>query len=441
MPEKTPAGVSERLGVRIDPPYLHGAFLALNAVSDAFFLGDGPDCIRAKAEQIHGRHDLFSTLLSCKGEHRIHYTGVDVFKVAANIEGQIVAGLRRIAARPRCAAVFMGSIPMCTIVGTDYDRILREVFPGGSKPAFLIPPQTGLSGDWLDGYAAVLAAMAEGMDLSGGRPGPEKTAVIGYLMGRNEGDHKGNVAELERMLKALGLDPTSIWLSGSSYEALRQARHAGTIVSLPHGRKAAQVLAERLGVKLVEADLPFGLEASRRFVERLGRELDREAQARKFVEAELAGAAPRLGWVSPPLKGRRLAYAGDPHYAPGFAEMVEGSGGEVFGMILTGAPRHLPEGARSRLAARPRTAFAPLQHEVADVWFGLRKKDADLLVGTTMAVEFIRPETQWLEFGYPSDYTHFLRNEPFLGFRGGLGFLSRLANEAARGEVLGPSRA
>ena len=69
------------------------------------------------------------------------------------------------------------------------------------------------------------------------------------------------------------------------------------------------------------------------------------------------------------------------------------------------------------------------------VWFRLSRKDADLLVGSTMTVEFIRPEIPWLEFGYPSDYTHFLKDEPFLGFRGALGFLSRLALAANRGSA------
>ncbi|MFA6316014.1 MAG: nitrogenase component 1 [Elusimicrobiota bacterium] len=421
--------MSERLGIRIDPPYLHGAFLALNAVSDAYFLGDGPDCIRAKAEQIHGRHDLFSTLLSCKGEHRVHYTGVDVFKVAANIEDQIVAGLRKIAARPHCAAVFMGSIPMCTIVGTDYERILREVFPAASKPAFLIPPQAGLSGDWLDGYAAVLLSLAKGMDLSDGRPKSGKTALVGHFMGRNEGDGTGNIRELERILRALDLDPVSVWLSGGCFEALGKVRDAETIISLPHGRKAGRVLAERLKARLIEAEAPFGLSGTKTFVETLGRECGREDLASAFIRRELSELTPRLEWLGKDgVRGRRFAFAGDPHYAPGFAQAVEEVGGRVFGMILTGFPRHLPEPLRTSLLARPNTAFAPFQHEVEKTWFGLSSKDADALVGTTMAVEFIQPAIPWVEFGYPSDYTHFLKDEPFLGFKGALRFLTRLAN-------------
>jgi nitrogenase molybdenum-iron protein alpha/beta subunit len=413
---------------------MHGAFLAINAVSDAYFLGDGPDCIRAKAEQIHGRHDLCSTLMSCDGEHRINYTGLSVFNIAANLEGEIVSGLRAIAARPGCGAVFLGAIPMCAIAGTDYERLLREALSGSNTPAFLIPPQSGLAGDWLDGYAAVLEALAKGLDLRGAKPRRDAVAVVGHLLGRNEGDGRGNVRELERMLSALDLDPVSIWLCGGRVADLREARKAQAVVSLPHGREAARILARRLGARLVEAELPFGLAASRRFMELLGREFKKETAARRFIKAELDEVAPKLQWVLPhAFLGRRFAYAGDPHYAAPFAESIEELGGQVAGMILLGAPRHLPEALRASLLARPRTAFEPMQPEVERDWFGLPRDRADLFVTTTMALELIRPETSWVEFGYPSDYTHFLKDEPYLGFAGALGFLSRLANEVTRG--------
>lgn len=440
--------MSKTSGVRLTPPYLHGAFLALNAIADAYFLGDGPDCIRAKTEQIHGRHDLFSTLMSCKGEHRIHYTGMSVFNIATNLEGEIAKGLERIALRPACGAVFLGSVPFCTIASTDYERIVREVFTGFSKPAFVIPTKAGLGGDWLDGYAAVLETIASKMDLGdgapsnkrkrkspqGGAPKPEDVAVVGYLMDRNEGDHQGNLRELKRMLRALGLNPVSIWLAGGNYEGLRDVRRAGTIISLAHGQKAAKILAKRLGVKLIEAESPFGLAASKRFVEGLGREFGRQRRARDFIRKELDAVIPRLEWVVPhAFLGRRFVYAGDPHYAPAFAEMIEELGGEIVGMILMGGERHLSESLRASLLARPRVSFEPLVEDAKREWFKLSRETADVLVANTMAVEFLMPTTPWLEFGYPSDYTHFLVDEPFLGFQGALRFCSRLANEVTKG--------
>ena len=426
--------MSCKVGVRINIPYLQGAYLAFNALPDAYFMGDGPSCIFDKAEHIHGRHDLFSTLLSCESAHRVQHTGVNVFNIAGDCEGEIAAGLRRMAAFPGCGAVFMGSMPMCSIVGTDYERILREALAGSGKPAFLLPRRSAMSGDWLDGYAAVLEALAAGMDLDGAQPEAETVALVGYFMDRNEGDHWGNLKELERILRALGLKTACVWLSGRPYEALRQVRRASAVISLPHARKAGGLLAKRLGVPLVEAGLPFGLEATRRFVEQLGREFDRQAQAEAFIAAELDEIAPKLQWTVPhAFLGRRFAFSGDPHYAAGFLEQIEDLGGRVEGTLVVGGAGHLPEAQRKALARRPGTAFEPVPQEVSALWGGFAAGGVDLIVGSAFAFAQVDRGRRWLEFGYPSEDTHFLRDEPFLGFQGALAFLSRVANEVTKG--------
>jgi nitrogenase molybdenum-iron protein alpha/beta subunit len=428
-----------RLGVRINIPYLQGAYLALNAIPDACFLGDGPSCIFAKAEQIHGRHDLFSTLLSCDNAHRVQHTGVNVFNIAGDCEGIIAAALRRTAALPGCGVVFLGAMPMCSIAGTDYDRVLREALAGSHKPAFVMPRRSAISGDWLDGYAGVLEALARGMDLSGARPRRGRVALVGYLMDRNEGDHWGNLAELERLFAALGLKAASIWLSGRPYEELRRVRQAEVVVSLPHGRAAARILAKRLGVRLIEAELPFGLEASRRFMEQLGRELGRESRAGRVISSELAAVAPRLQWSVPhAFLHRRFAFAGDPHYALGFVEQIEGLGGRVTDLLLMGQPGHLAADQRRSLESRPGAVFEPLPYMMGKLCDAVFQGEVDLLVGNGFAFREVKPGLKWMEFGFPSECTHFLREEPFLGFQGALAFLSRAANELVKGLVVRP---
>lgn len=423
-----------KVGVRINIPYLQGAYLGLNAVPDAYFLGDGPSCIFDKAAHIHGRHDLFSTLLSCDSEHRVQHTGVNVFNIAGDCEGGLASGLRRLAALRACGAVFLGSMPMCAIVGTDYERILRESLEGSGKPSFLLPRRNAVSGDWLDGYAAVMEAMAAGMNLDGAKPEPETVALVGNLMDRNEGDHLGNLSELRRLFSALGLKVAVIWLSGKPYEELRAVRRASAIVSLPYGRKAGKILAKRLGVPLVEAGLPFGLEATRRFVELLGKEFDREAPAKAFITSELDAVIPKLEWTVPhAFLGRRFAFAGDPHLAAGFHEQIEALGGKIAGTLVVGGAYHLAADQKRELELRPGTAFEPLPEEVREQWSRLSGGGADLVVGSAFAFGPVRRGRRWLEFGYPSEDTHYLREEPFLGFQGALGFLSRAANEVSRG--------
>lgn len=434
MPNIFEIAMTGKVGVRINIPYLQGAYLGLNAIPDAYFLGDGPSCIFDKAAHIHGRHDLFSTLLSCDSEHRVQHTGVNVFNIAGDSEGDIASGLRRIAGFRGCGAIFLGSMPMCAIVGTDYERILRDSLAGSDVPAFIMPRRSAVSGDWLDGYAAIMEALASGMDLTGAKPEPATAALVGYMMDRNEGDHLGNLRELERIFEALGIGLTTIWLSGRPYESLRDVRRAGRIVSLPYGRKAGRILSKRLGVPVVEAGLPFGLEATRRFVELLGREFGREAAAREFIARELDAVVPKLEWTVPhAFLNRRFAFAGDPHLAACFVEQIEALGGRMAGMIVVGGDYHLAAEQKELLSRRPGTVFEPLPGDVSEQWGLLSSGGADLVVGSAFAFVSVRRGRKWMEFGYPSEETHFLREDPFLGFQGILGFLSRMSNEVSRG--------
>lgn len=429
--------MSRAPGVRFNLPFLHGLYVAFNAVPDAYFLGDGPSCVFAKAEHIHGRHDLFSTILSCASDHRVQYTGVNVFTIAGNFESQISAALKRISKWPDCGVIFTGAMPMCSIAGSDYERILREALDGCGKPSFLIPRRSSVTGDWIDGYAGALEVLASGMDLGGAKAEPGTVSLVGHLMDRNEGDQLANVAELERMTRALGVEPVSIWLSGRPYAHLREARRAETIVSLPYGRKAARVLAKRLDSRLIEAELPFGLEASRRFMELLGRRLGREDEARAFVKREFDEIVPRLEWSVPHVfENRRFAFAGDPHHAVGFAELIEEVGGKVVLTIVMGGEGHLGEEGRRSMKERPGTLFEPDRAQLRRLFAEATRGEADLLVCNSLGVRYINPTVPWIEFGFPSEHVHFLHDEPFLGFQGALAFLSRAANEVAKGLCL-----
>ncbi len=408
---------------RITYTYLIGVYLATNAIRDAYTLVDGPDCVHMKSQFIQGNHDWLSTLVSVSGHHRVANTALHPVQMARGREDALRSTLSRMASHPYAGGVLVTSMPMAAVTAVDYERLCREVTRETGRPAITVPGRS-LNGDWMDGYAEVLTALARRLDLSGGRPDPRKVAVIGYLMDRNEGDHRANLREVRRILTALDLEVTSVWLEGQSFADLAAVRDAGVVLSLPYGRKAAQWIARRTGARLIECEVPFGLPATERFVRQVGRETGREDAAESLIARELRDIVPPLEFVIPTVFQNRLAgYVGDPVLARGLAETLDLLGARLdFAAAL---------GGRTALLVYPRLrAMMGFFRERA------ARPRLVLLVANNAGVGMMhRPGLATVEFGFPSFYTHCLGDRPFLGFRGFLPFVDTLANAIRGAEV------
>ena len=412
--------------VPLNFPSLLGVHLAVNAIADAFVLVDGPDCSLYKAHFIHGRHDWNSTLLDVGGRHRVAFTNVCSRGVVKRHDDAISEQVRRLHALPESGLVLVTALPMCSITGVDYGRVIRGT-PGLTKPVGDIPPGS-LAGDWLDGYAEALAAAASLLDTRGAKPRPGAVAVVGYLFDRNEADHKGNVAELRRLCAALDLELRCVFPGGEPFASLRAAAEASVIVSLPYGRRAARLLAEKTGAALVEAQVPFGLRRTEAFLAALAKAAGRERQARAFHEAQLRRVAPRLEWILPHVfLNRRAVFVGDPHLAGGFFDIAEDAGLREPAALVTGRAAH--GGAREG---------AVVVHEPpgrSEETARLLSEDVDLVVSCWR--ESLdgggpgRPPV--MEFGFPSYRHHALLERPFLGYDGFLAFLERMAETLVSG--------
>lgn len=404
-------------------PSMLGAYLALNAVPDVYALVDGPDCSLYKAHFIHGRHDWESTLLRADGRHRVCFTNVCARGVVLDHDEVLADAARRLAALPDCAAVMLTALPMCSITGVDYGRVARALAPELAGAVFDLPPGS-LVGDWLDGYASALTALARSLRLEPGRVRPGTVAIVGHLMDRNESDKRADARELERLVQGLGLECVSVWLSGRPYAELRRVEEAELVVSLPYARGAARLVAERTGARLVEAPLPFGLPKTEEFVRALGEASGRAERASAFAAAELRRVAPRFRWVLPhQFVGKRVAFAGDPHLFGGFLDIAADAGLEVRGAVLTARRAH--GGAVEGL----RVEHEPPEEDPET--FRLLTEGVDLLVACSLRSLREREPAATLEAGFPSYRHHAFFERPTLGFDGFAGFLDRLADALA----------
>lgn len=417
-----------------------GTYLACNAVRDAYLVVDGPDCVLMRTQFLQGNHDYLAELTSVGGRHKVVNTALEPGDVMHDREHALVALLERIGRTAGVGCVLLTSLPLATVLATDYPRLCRRAAAAVRKPVVAIPGRS-LSTDWLGGYQESLAALAAQLDLPRARPKRDGVALVGLLHDRNEGDCRGNVRELERLLRGLGLDPVSVWLSGGDCAELRAVARASTIVSLPYGRKAARTLADRLGAALVEVELPFGLPACERFVRRVAEACGRASRADRVLEAELAAVVPPLEWLGPFLfQQRRFGFVGDPHLLPGFRETIELLGGRLEFSVVTACRHHLGGSARTPTNAAGDLLVEP---RAAELLRFLDERLApgrlDCLVTNSTCIEAAAGrDLAVVELGFPSYDVHALYDRPYLGFRGALALTDTLANQLRLHRALRP---
>lgn len=421
-------------------PYLVGVYLGVNALPDVRLIVDGPDCSYWKTEYIHGMHDAMATLNDVAGHHRITNTALHPYekKMLGSWDDALGARIRELARHEGTSAVLVSAMPMAVMGGVDYDRLCAQAEAETGRPVVHVPGRS-LRDDWLGGYATLLDSLAarlpEGRlpatpaaSAEGATDGRPRVGIVGLLFDRNEGDGRGNVREIERLVGGAGAKVSSLWLSGRPWDDLDAIRTSDVVVSLPYGRAAAKTVARRLEVPLVELDLPIGLGESERFVREVAAAVGRDAVADVFVEAELRRVVPRIEpFVDALFLGRRVGFVGDPHTARGVADLLKLLGAELSYAVLTCQRRNAGDPAalgvpQGRVLVEP--TQAALQPFLSERW---AEDPVDLVVTNTAQHQPEDPD-RIVELGFPSPFTHRLLERPYLGFDGALALVETLAN-------------
>ncbi len=427
---------TDEFSPRVGGSYLVGVYLAANAIRDVRLIIEGPDCAYMKAQYVQGNHDLLSTMTSVSGYHRIVNTALHPAQMTASREEPLADMVHKVAAHPTTAGVLISSLPMAFVTGADYERLCRGVTEETGKDVVHVRGLS-LQGDWLDGYEETLRSLAKQLPLAAPPSAPldpKKVAVVGLLWDRNEYDNQANCTQIKSMVQESGCSLVSTWLNGTGWEDLKRVQEAGTILSLPYGRKAASFLARRTGAKVIELPLPFGLTACEQWMEVLGEIGGSPETAQAYKRQQLSTIIPRLEWVVPfQFQGMKAGYVGDPHLLPGFVDIVETLGGTVEFAIITNRPIHSQYITellkRIDHLMHPRQSVFAREGSIMAI-----EKDVSLVVtnsdGLVMGNSFA-----CFEFGFPSMFRHVLYERPFLGFDGFMAFADTMAFELRRHEV------
>jgi len=426
--------VSEQ-GLRETIAWLNGVYIAAAAVSDAVLAVDGPYCVVYRAE-MHAAHDLRTTLLRPDSTGRLVHTDVQVGTEAVVDRAALARGkdivdvLGHAAALPGAGIVLLTSMDFHVLLAAPLERYRRAAARSGGAPILLVESES-LDSNWLGGYAATMARIAQDLDLGAPAPEPGTVAVIGHFMDRQEGDQIGNLAEISRLLGGLGLDVASIWFDGGSVTDLRAVGRASLLVSLPHGRKASEVLAERLGVPQVQVELPLGVARTARFVRAVARAAGRGARGEALIDAELR---PLVRDIQPQvfrfLAGRKIEIHADPHAAAALCELADELGMVCGRVVVLGEAGDAEPADRERLTIGG-AHWQPLMRVHPDA---ASAPDCDALISPTLFP--CRPgRPGWIAFGYPNYVSHPLLPQPFLGFGGVRWWVERLTQACQHAEI------
>lgn len=390
--------------------YLTGIYLGINAIKDAFLLMDGPDCIYKKVELFEKNHDMFSNIFSEEGHHRISSTMVDVNQIIKDRNKQIENMLLQIGNYEKCKVLFLSCMPMAKMVGVDYNMIISKVRENSNAPIINIR-HNSLHNDWLDGYGEMLRALAEDMPLKK-KKRKNKIGIVGYLYDRNEGDNLGNIEELKRILSEIGLDLCSTWLCGSGYNNLKEIEQAEYIISLPYGRKAANIISKKSGANVIEAEVPIGISNTSHFIKNIAKTTGKSNEAQKFIEKELEYLTPLFSWTVPTyLRNLKISVVADPYMAKALVGALEELDAEIEEIICYSKLRDM--GLNNY-----------------NIYFegnAVQKKNAELCVGNSY-LNYEYPDTKYIELGFPSFSTHYFYKMPYMGYKGIIHLVNKIIN-------------
>lgn len=421
----------EHLTQPFGPSGMTGVVLGLNAVPDVLLLNDCSACAPVRGEIIHGTHDWTSTVLSPSGRHRVAHTGLSPDRAVLDRRDDIVRLLRLLGAHAGTSMIVIVPAPTASMVAVDYRPLIDAVRDTVTIP--ILPLRLpSCTSDLMAGYEAFADLVAANLALPDDAPAsPDKVAVVGYLWDRGEADHAATVAELNRLIRGLGLEPLPTWLSGTPLAGLRRVAEAGVIVSLPYGRQVARTLASRTGARVVETDLPVGLGGTSRWLRLLGEATGRREQAERFLHAEMTRWVPRMSLAADRhILGREFLVGLDTPLGTAVTGMLHEFGGRVRLLAVSGGER--PD------ASCPAEAvlWNPPNGEVVRRVAGMGEsadEDPVILGNQQMIRDSGTMAARSVPLGFPSPGTHHLFDAPFLGFTGTASLLDRIVDARVRG--------
>ncbi len=425
--------MSIRTHLPLTPTFLDGLLLLTNAVPDSSLVIDCANCGSDKFAMVGSQHDMMSSLSHGDRKLRVRFSDLKANDMIMGTERRVRATVIDLMKTKNPSLVFLVQSSAVQLIGTDAERLADDLETELKLAIAVVPPQP-MSGDFSDGFAAALEVMARKLPLPAASPSPQRVGLIGHLFERFEADELANVAELRRMIEALGFEPGSVWLDGKLTRELVDVSRDGHLLALSGGKRAASALAARTGADVCELEVPIGLDGTVRFLHGLGQSLGVADRVDAVVSRELDVIVPRLEKaVRRSFMHRNVAVVAPPGEAVSLAAYLAELGMAVKLVVVLARRDAATQRVRDELAAAgigAKIIGDPSFPLVEDAFRALREAGSlDLIVGSGAARDAAKPyRIPYVEFMHPCYVRHALFDAPWLGFRGALWLADAMFN-------------
>ena len=432
----------------LDQGQFTGAFIAVHAVRDAFLMMHcGVGCKHKATTQLT-EHDYGRS-----AEHE-GWTEVGDAELIEGSAHRIGPYIRSWYDRMRPGLIIANSVTFLDLTGDDTRHTVDEAAKTIPCPVHFVRVP-GFEGDLFSGYAAVVLAVAKGLDWKVQAGPASDVTIAGYFFDRYEGDHMGNLAQLRSLLKSIGCSLNSTLFSGTEYQALTRAPQAGTLLAFPVMHPQLRRLKRATKRTPVPTDLPMGIGGCASWLRTAGQAAGVDAdRIEQVISAQEQRTKQRLSMSRMTLSGLRVAVFADLPHAVGLLHILHDLGCTpvligIRGHTLGGqaALTEAAERSRAPLSSETPVLENPSIHRVREnIEALLQDKAVDVIIGSSTeinAVSTLDPSIAlhidhggtWsgsgpkiVEFGFPCRDHHVVRASPTMGFAGVLGWADRLIN-------------
>lgn len=206
-------------------------------------------------------------------------------------EGKLLEAVREARERYNPELIVILSCCCSGIIGDDVETIAEIAESETSIPVLAIRSE-GFGGDFRSGYEDAFRAL---MDLMEPRDAIMEGTIniIGAREGPTYTEWHGDIDEIERLVRAVGIEINGVLCGGCTVDQIRRAPSAAINASWCYdwGQKLGDLMEERFGIPYARTGQPYGPALTEEWIMGVAAPLGLEERAQAVIAAELAGVA------------------------------------------------------------------------------------------------------------------------------------------------------